>query len=127
MLKTIFAGLAALCLATAAVAAPKDAAGEKPCPAGVGKAVCCKASVADHCMYTSCCEQGNKAFFTKKGCGTCAKHTAKAQLAHHGKAACDTKNLYTSCCDQGNKGFFKAASCNTCASSGAKSCCAATK
>ena len=115
MIRFLTAAVLALGIAGAAAAAPKEGAkAEQPCPAGVGKAVCCKASVANHCMYVSCCEQGNAGFFTKAHCATCDKHHAKA--AHKGHAAshaCSTG--YVSCCEKGNAKFFKKDGCAMCA------------
>ena len=126
-MRLLTTALLALGIAGAAAAAPKEAAkGEQPCPAGVGKAVCCKASVANHCMYVSCCEQGNAGFFSKAHCSACEKHQAKHQAAHKGAAhACST--AYVSCCEQGNAAFFKTEGCSMCASKkdGKAACCAA--
>ena len=127
MMRLLTAALLALGIAGAAAAAPKDAAkGEKPCPAGVGTAVCCKASVANHCTYVSCCEQGNAGFFNQAHCATCEKHQAKSHAAHKGAAhACTT--AYVSCCEQGNAAFFKKEGCSMCAAKkeGKAACCAA--
>jgi hypothetical protein len=125
MLAAVAAGL----LSVAAFAAPKSA---ETCEAGKGKPVCCKASVANHCGYVSCCEMGNAAFFSKKHCGTCESHKAHAQAAcaakaapAAGAAACGAKTtLYVSCCEQGNAGFFKAA--HACGAKAA-SCCSTAK
>jgi len=136
MTRSIRACLAAAALALfaagAASAAPKEAAkgGEKVCAAGVGTYVCCKAAVANHCGYVTCCEKGNAAFFKASGCGTCAKHTAESQRAHHaacGLGTCESKakSTYVSCCEEGNGGFFKgAAACCSHKGTG-PSCCAA--
>jgi hypothetical protein len=119
----------ALFAASAAVAAPKEAAKgeEKVCAAGVGTAVCCKASVANHCGYASCCEMGNSAFFSKTSCATCRKHDNQAKAAHHKShagSACGT-NGYVSCCEEGNGGFFKGNSCCGHKAAAGASCCAA--
>jgi hypothetical protein len=71
------AGLALLA-AGAARAAPKKAAEPMPaCAAGAPKPVCCKAFVADHCIYISCCEVGNAGFFTQTECPTCLGRAAE--------------------------------------------------
>jgi hypothetical protein len=114
----VFAILAlAVGLMGAAAAAPAKnaAAKDEMCAAGHGKAVCCKAGVADHCGYVSCCEVGNAGFFTSKSCSTCAKHRAEAARAA-AKSCCagESKehaghaggNGYVSCCEEGNRAFF---------------------
>jgi len=115
---------AALITAGAAVAAPQAGKkAESTCAAGVGFKVCCKAFVAHHCDYVSCCEVGNAGFHAQKACATCAKHEAKATptattaaaksaaAKTDGKSACAAGacaegNLYVSAHEMGNGGFF---------------------
>lgn len=103
--------------AGAAIAGPKgDSAATATCTKGQGTAVCCKAFVANHCTYVSCCEVGNSAFFTKKECGKCADHTAKR--AAKASASCGTsascsasKSECAKCAGgdvAGNRAFFTA-------------------
>jgi len=139
-MKTLILAAAAACaLTVGAWAAPKEA--DKTCEAGKGKAVCCKASVANHCGYVSCCEVGNAGFFSKKHCGTCESHrdhaqaacaagkTAKADAKTASGCAAKGSTLYVSCCDVGNARFFKAAhACGSgCEAKKASACCAAGK
>ena len=135
-------------IATAAPEAGKAEA-KSVCTAGIGKAVCCKAFVADHCNYVSCCEAGNSAFFTAKSCAKCADHRAQHAAAHSGKTAAtpavattgakttaaksecaagaccasDT-TLYVAACERGNGGFFTSHTAHT-ASAKSSACCAA--
>jgi hypothetical protein len=127
-----------------AAAAPKA---EKPaekstCRAGVGRPVCCKAYVADHCTYVSCCEVGNAGFFSQKLCPKCADHKAKAELACASKGA-GTKDACASkgtgakhecgrcheCSEGGNRAFFTGTNGASCCSSSPKAakgaCCGA--
>jgi hypothetical protein len=115
-----------------ASAAPKDAPAAGACEKATGKAVCCKASVADHCTYVSCCEVGNQGFFSKSSCGACAKGTAAKEMAHAKKAAHEAastaKVSYVSCCEMGNRGFYtKAGACSTCEHKAACASCSAKK
>ena len=64
--------LTAVMAAGGALAAEKAKTSNGVCALGKGKQVCCKAYVADHCKYVSCCEVGNAAFYTASRCHTCA-------------------------------------------------------
>ena len=125
MLRILTLSLAAVSLCSAAFAAPKTAAkaAEATCEKGVGKKACCKAYVADHCTYVSCCEIGNAGFHTQKDCSKCADHRVKA--ASHASTACSAKTAAgkkecassSACahalasCEDGNRHFFTAATC----------------
>lgn len=89
MSRFLIPSLAAAVLTVAA--AGMAAAGEKStCERGAGKAVCCKAYVANHCgpFSATCCEKGNAAFFTAKKCGGCESQAkVAAHQAKHGCAA----------------------------------------
>src|SRR5688500_5857201 len=103
--------------AGAAMAGPKgDSAAKATCTRGEGKAVCCKAFVADHCTYVSCCEVGNSAFFTQKECGKCVVHAAeraaKAGASCGTSATCSASKSECAKCavghTAGNGAFFTA-------------------
>jgi hypothetical protein len=126
--------LAACCLAALAVpgiAADKaeKKAAEKVCALGKGRAVCCKAYVADHCVYVACCEVGNAGFFSKTHCAACEKNAAKASPSGAAATGCGAgaPQGYVACCEVGNAGFFKGKACGACAAAKSASCCSAGK
>ena len=95
---------ATLLTAGVAVAAPKAAASaEKVCVAGVGKPVCCKAYVANHCMYVSCCEVGNHGFFKQTACAKCEANRAARATDCGDKSACSPDAAVAG---TGNGAFF---------------------
>lgn len=134
MIRFVTMSIAALALsvvaAGSAAAAPKASGSESTCTAGVGKYVCCKAGVADHCGHVSCCEVGNAAFFTKKSCSSCASHKTK-QAAHHSapaKASGSACSASAASCEVGNRRFFsKQSNCCSTKDAGASACCAGEK
>lgn len=115
------AAVVSLALASAASAAPKKDGAAPVCEAGVGKAVCCKAFVANHCAYVSCCEQGNAAFFTAKHCSLCDEHTMERAL----RASGSTCSADAASCETGNRAFFSAAA--PYGTRGGKSACCASE
>lgn len=130
MFRFLTMSIAALALTLTAVSGA--AAAEGKCAAGVGKYVCCKAGVADHCGHVSCCEVGNAAFFSAKHCGSCASH--KSEKPAHQAAAKTAKAAGHGCassaagCETGNRGFFKATACGGCdKAEKASACCAGEK
>jgi hypothetical protein len=142
MLRLVSLSLAALALGLMSAVGAAAAPGEKGemCVAGHGKAVCCKASVADHCGYVSCCEKGNAGFFTARHCGTCDQHKASAHktAAHKAHkpavATAEAKGCGAGAgvasCEVGNRGFFSNTACGTCttkAHAAKASCCAGEK
>ncbi|MGV3724682.1 MAG: hypothetical protein ACO1SX_27610 [Actinomycetota bacterium] len=112
-----------------ASAAPKSGASEGMCVAGVGRTVCCKAGVADHCGHVSCCEVGNAAFFSAKSCGAghAAKTVAHAPAAKAAKAEGHACGSASASCETGNRGFFTASTCGASSkkAGAASACCAA--
>ncbi|MBM3457689.1 MAG: hypothetical protein FJX77_04060 [Armatimonadetes bacterium] len=107
----------ALACAGAAVAAPNSEGGV--CAAGIGTQACCKAGMANHCNYASCCEVGNAAFYSASHCGQCAhaKKASQAKVASHMKEHGKTAAACSSCvatvsCETGNKGFYTASACH---------------
>lgn len=133
MFRSISLSIATLALSVlamgAAAAAPKGDAPNAGCVAGVGRTVCCKAGVADHCGHVSCCEVGNAAFFSAKSCGM--HHSAKT-VAHAPATAKTEKAAGHGCgsesasCETGNRGFFTQSACGASAkkSGAAPACCA---
>jgi hypothetical protein len=120
---------AALALfAAPAFAGEKSAAAGSTCEAGIGKPVCCKAMVADHCGYVSCCEVGNAAFHTAKAChapahavhvasvSSCTTNAKQATAKASGSCCAEGKDkaLYVSACEVGNASFFKASHASCC-------------
>lgn len=116
---------AVLALANVAFAAPST--GSAVCEAGQGKAVCCKAGVANHCTYVSCCEVGNAGFHSAASCGTCAHNhsVAMAKAMSAGCAKCGaTAATAALTCETGNAGFFSASKCTTVAKTAGCAACA---
>jgi hypothetical protein len=130
---------AAVVLCSFVMAAPKAGKVESTCERGVGKKACCKAFVADHCMYVSCCEVGNAAFYNQTLCHNCENH--KANVAVAAAAACSAKTasgtkecssgsacaVSTASAEDGNRRFFTPTACasgKTAASAGG-ACCSA--
>jgi len=111
-----------LVTAAGASAAPKNDGSGPVCEAGIGKAVCCKAFVANHCPYVSCCEMGNAAFFSAKHCSLCDAHAKE----HSKRATAQTCAPGASSCEAGNRAFFTDASSET-KTRGAKPACCATE
>jgi hypothetical protein len=109
--------------ATGAVAAPKNDGTGPVCEAGIGKAVCCKTFVANHCPYVSCCEKGNAAFFTAKHCSLCDAHV----MDHAKHASAQACSPGASGCEAGNSAFFSAANSMYGTRGGQPSCCAVDK
>ena len=96
-----------LLTATGVAAAPKNDGSGPVCEAGIGKAVCCKTFVANHCAYVSCCEQGNAAFFSAKHCSLCDAHAVeRVKRASANTQACTGDSAS---CETGNRAFFKTA------------------
>lgn len=112
-------GLAAACaclLASASFAADK----KEVCAAGVGKKVCCATYTADHCGYVSCCEKGNKGFFTTSSCHECAAHhKVAAAPAAPGKGAHCASGA---CSKAGNFAFYSVTKAHACAATSAMGC-----
>ena len=106
----------ALLAASGAVAAPKQAVVNAGCSGGIGTTVCCKAFVAHHCDYVSCCEKGNAMFFSSTHCHQCDENVAeKAVLACATKSAAAGGSAAASACapgeascETGNRMFFTA-------------------
>jgi hypothetical protein len=124
MFRTLTLAVAALTLslltATGAAAAPTNDGSGPVCEAGIGKVVCCKAFVANHCPYVSCCEQGNAAFFTASHCSLCDAHTME-RMQRGSTQACATA------CEAGNGAFFTPTAAKASAGDAPAACCTAVK
>jgi len=122
--------LSVLALSGAAAAPKADGA---MCVAGVGRSVCCKAGVSDHCGHVSCCEVGNAAFFSAKSCGSTHSALSAKPVAHVHAAAKTEKVAGHGCatssasCEVGNRGFFTQSACSSSAAkkAGAPAACCA--
>lgn len=112
-----------LLTATGVAAAPKNDGSGPVCEAGIGKAVCCKAFVANHCAYVSCCEQGNAAFFTTKHCSQCDAHAM--DRVKHASTSAQTCSGDSANCETGNRAFFQTAT--SYGTRGGKSACSTTE
>jgi hypothetical protein len=133
----------ALLAASSVAAAPKAGPVNEGCSGGIGRPVCCKAFVADHCGYTSCCEKGNAAFFSSTHCGKCEEHAAEKAMACSAKAssakssttktaaagACAAQTCAPgdASCEVGNRMFFTGAACSASKKAAKSACCASEK
>jgi hypothetical protein len=133
-LTTAFAAFAlALIAASGAAAAQKTAVVNAGCSGGIGQPVCCKAFVANHCGYVSCCEKGNAAFYSATHCGRCDEHASeKAAVACAAKPAASAAAgaahgcaTVSTSCEVGNRMFFSGAACTTAAKAAKGDCCGA--
>ena len=131
MLKFVGMALAALVLSVTAASASPDAKSGEVCVLGKGKAVCCKTFKPNHDVYVSCCEVGNRGFFTATECVGCPMqkelNSAPPAAACGAKASVSCAAGAGHACDSetGNRGFFKN-SASTCSLHTA-ACCASKK